>query len=519
MSLLRKPLILLGAMAVAVVALSLALAGLRRSTQPGGSANPAAGAQELMIYCAAGLRPAIEPLLLDFEKRYGLPVQVQYGGSGTLLSNLQVARSGDLFVAADASYMEAARAKNLVAEVLPLARMRPVIGVAKGNPKQIQALEDLIRPGLRLALANPDAASIGKLTREILSQKGLWPQVEEQVRQSGVFKPTVNEVANDVKLGAVDAGVIWDALGHQYPALDTVRVPAFDAAVDEVQAGVLNWTRQPTAALRLARFLNSREGNTGFRTQGYEPIDGDSWEWTPEITFYCGSVNRRAVERVVKDFEQREGVTINTIYNGCGILTAQMRTINQGQGSGFPDVYLACDRYYLENVRNWFQEDCDLSDARIVVAVPKGNPKRLRSLRDLIAPGVRVAVGQPEQCTIGALTRILLQKENLYEAVMANVVVQTASSAMLVPAVVTRSADAAIAYNTDTQAEASQIDVVPIDSPHAVAVQPFSIARSSDFKYLGRRFFASLRAARKDFESAGFHFRGDQGPDPAARAP
>ena len=131
--------------------------------------------------------------------------------------------------------------------------------------------------------------------------------------------------------------------------------------------------------------------------------------------------------------EARGGVTVNTVYNGCGILTGQMRTISQKEGgAGFPDVYMACDRYYLENVKDWFQEDVDVSDADIVIVVPKGNPKKIKGIGDLTKPGMRVSVGQPEQCTIGALTRTMLQKMNVYDEVMKNVVMQTASSSMLV---------------------------------------------------------------------------------------
>ena len=32
------------------------------------------------------------------------------------------------------------------------------------------------------------------------------------------------------------------------------------------------------------------------------------WEEVPQITFFAGSVNRRALEPIVAAFEQREGV-------------------------------------------------------------------------------------------------------------------------------------------------------------------------------------------------------------------
>lgn len=483
--------------AVALVA-SLVMLGKKGGEQSGDA---------LVLYCAAGVKPAVEPLAQAYEAEYGQPVQLMYGGSGTLLSSLQVSGQGDLYIAADQSYIEIADEKSLIDETLPLAWMRPVIAVAKGNPKGIQSLADLQRSDIRLALGNPDAASIGKQTKKLLEKAGVWQAVKQQVEAKGVFKPTVPEVANDVKLGAVDAGVVWDATVAQYPELEAVHVPLFDAARKQISVAVLKSSGQPTEALRFARYLNSKVGNVVFKEHGFEAVQGDEWAVSPEITFYCGAVNRRAVDEVIKAFEEREGVTVNTLYNGCGILTGQMRTINQQDGAGFPDVYMACDRYYLENVSGWFQEDVDISDAAIVIAVPKGNPKGIQSIEDLAKEGVRISVGQPEQCTIGALTRIMLEKMGVYDQVMHNVVVQTASSSMLIPSVATKSVDATIAYITDTQAESDKVDYVRIDSPDAKAVQPFSIARGSDFKYLGRRLFDDITNAREHFESAGFHFR------------
>ena len=465
---------------------------------------------DLMVYCAAGMRLPIERIAADYQKEYGQRLRLQYGGSNTLLNQIQVARMGDLFLAGDDSYMKLAHETGLIEEELPVARMRPVIAVAQGNPRAIQSVRDLLRPEVRVALGNADQAAIGTITRQVLQESGHWDALEKHVQENGVFKPTVSDVANDVKLGSVDAGIVWDSTAAQYPELQAISTPELSKGEALVTLGVVTHSRQPTSALRFARYAAARDrGLKVFEAFGFQPVDGDVWAEKPELTFFAGSVNRKALEPIVRQFAQREGVQINTVYNGCGILTAQMRgMLAQDQSSGFPDMYMACDVYYLDTVAELFQDAVQVSATDIVIVVQKGNPKRIEQLADLVRPGVRVALGQPEQCTIGVLSRRLLESESLYDTVLKqNVVTQTATSALLVPSVTTGSADAALAYATDTLAERDKLDIIHIDSPLAKAIQPYGIARSSEFKYLGRRLYQAISRSRDEFEAAGFVWR------------
>ncbi|MEQ8787684.1 MAG: molybdate ABC transporter substrate-binding protein [Pirellulaceae bacterium] len=508
--------VLLGGGALAVVGLLLIL-------NTGGS-DSNDSSKPLVMYCAAGLRVPVEMAAREYEKEYGTPIDLQFGGSNTLLSQIDVnqASDADLYLAADDAYTDLAHEKGLSDETLPIAHMRPVIAVRKDSTKKITSLADLMQADIRVALAHPDQAAVGKATRSRLQKyaagdTNLWQQLEQHVTKNGVFKSTVNDVATDVKIGSVDAGIVWDstvAMPDYAGELEAVHVPELDGDPNLVSITVLKTTKRPTEALRFARYLTARDkGLPLFEKFGLRPIDGDMWEANPQVTFFCGAVNKRAVEQIVADFESREGVKVNTVYNGCGTLTSTMKGIaGQDPKNGFPDVYMACDIYYLENVKDWFQEAANVSDCEIVIAVPKGSTK-VKSLNDLIEPGVRVAIGQPEQCTIGALTRRLLEKEQLYDKLMAKqkqsdeVVVEKPSSALLVPDVVAGHVDAALAYITDTLANKDTIDVVKIESSLNRAVQPFSIAKTSDHKFLLRRLFKRITDSPEAFESAGFNFR------------
>ncbi len=38
----------------------------------------------LLFYCAAGIRPAVEPVIREYESQYGAAIQVQYGAAWEL---------------------------------------------------------------------------------------------------------------------------------------------------------------------------------------------------------------------------------------------------------------------------------------------------------------------------------------------------------------------------------------------------------------------------------------------------
>ena len=488
----------------------------------GGPEQPEEG-RRLIMHCAAGLRIPVERVAREYEDKYGIQIELQYGGSGSLLNQLQIDKfsSADLYLAADDFYTDKAHELGLARERMSIAYMRPVIAVSKDNDS-IRSIQDLLNPQIRVALGNPEAAAVGRAIRKRLrpftqGDSDLWTLLEANVTENGVFKPTVNEVANDVRIGTVDAAIVWDstvAMPKYRDDLKAIPAPELDGDPNLITVSVLNSSRSPTAAIRFARYLSAvNKGLRTFEELGTRPVDGDIWVENPEITFYCGAVNRRAIEDVVLEFAEREGVTVNTTYDGCGTLTGRMKVIeDQATEAGFPDVYMACDRYYLDNVRDWFQEDVDVSDTELVLVVPKDS-KRVRTLKDLVLPDIRVAIGESEQCTLGALTRRMLTQEQLYRQLEekqqadGEIVVEKPSSALILPDVVAGHVDAGIAYITDAQANARDVDIIRIESDLNLAVQPFGIAKTSVHKYLVRRLFERVAQSKDRFEQAGFHFR------------
>ena len=88
--------------------LAALLAAVRGMMNLGQGSAGDGGTQALDLYCAAGMRRPVEELCSAYERETGVPVRIQYAGSGTLLSSLQASRSGDLYVAGDVSFVDRA---------------------------------------------------------------------------------------------------------------------------------------------------------------------------------------------------------------------------------------------------------------------------------------------------------------------------------------------------------------------------------------------------------------------------
>jgi molybdenum ABC transporter molybdate-binding protein len=458
----------------------------------------------VVVYCAAGIRAPVEAAAKEYERRYRVPIQVQYGGSQTLLANIQASGRGDLYLAADESYMTLAHEQGLIAETVPLAKMRPVLVVAKGNPKKVRSLEDLLARRLRVVQANPEAAAIGKVARDALRKSGQWAAFKKCVVSD---KMTVNDVANDVQLGSADAGIVWDATLHLVPGLEVVDAPALNNLSSDISIGVLTACEQPAAALAFARFLGARdEGGPLFAANGFTPAEGDEWEQRPELLLHAGAMLRPALEPTLTAFEEREGVTVTRVYNGCGILVAGMKASKKER---LPDVYFACDQEFMDQVKDLFGPQTTVSTNELVILVRKGNPHRIRRLRDLGKPGLKVGIGHEKQCAMGVLTQRTLNRTKARPDVMPNVVVQSPTGDMLVNQMRARSLDAAVAYISNAAGAEKELEAIPIDIDCAVASQPFAIGKESKHKLTAGRLLDAIRRAdsRKRFEALGFKWK------------
>jgi molybdate transport system substrate-binding protein len=233
--------------------------------------GPAAGRQPLLIFAGSACKQPLDEAARAFQQRTGIPVTLTYGGSGTLLSQMILAKTGDVFIPASQDFMDTAETKGAVdpSTRRTIAYLLPVIAVRKGNPLAISTLEDLAAPGRRVGMGNPDSVVVGTMASEILRKAGLWDRVQPNVV---VQAKSADDLASILALGQVDAVIGWDVFDTWWPEKITViPLPAGQLTrVGSIVAAITTYTTARTDAQRFLDFVTSAEGQAIFSRNGFQ---------------------------------------------------------------------------------------------------------------------------------------------------------------------------------------------------------------------------------------------------------
>ncbi len=461
----------------------------------------------VIVLVAPALRPALDPAAAEFTREFGIKIELRYGPSETLLTtNLEVAKQGDLFIPADDSYVAAARAKGLVEQHYDLARMSAVAVFHKkiGKPAEALTWDDFFRPGFRIAQPNPDVSAIGKLTRQGLTETGEWARIE---KSRAVSVGTVTEAANAVNLGSADGAIVWDAIAGGFKDVKVARLPHLERVNARVTVAVCTNAKMRAQARWFAEYLSeSDRGRQFFTAAGYGvPPAPKAKAHGPDadrtLVLYAGAMLRPAIEETIREFEERENAQVTRVYNGCGILVAQMRA------DVVPDVYLACDPRFMGDVADLFDKPEIISNNQLVIAVPKGNPNGLKGLKDLGKADLKVGVGHEQQCALGAITKETFIQSGVYAAVRKNVRVESPTGDLLVNQLLTGSLDAVVCYISNVSPNSDKLEGIPLTGIACAAPeQPIAIAKDTANPELAAKLIEAIksRESRDRFEQLGF---------------
>ena len=241
------------------------------------------GQKTITVFAGSASKPAMEEAAQIFEQRTGIKVYLNFGGSGSVLAQMKLASSGDLYIPGSPDYMVVAERDGVVESesVEVISYLVPSILVQYGNPQNIQGLADLARLGVKISIGNPEAVCVGLYAYEILEYNDLLAEVGENIV---TYAESCSKTASLVTLKAVDAIIGWRVFSRWHP--DTIDVvylkPEQVPRIAYIPAAIATFTQDRESAQKFLEFLVSPAGQKIFSKWGYIASESEAREFAPK---------------------------------------------------------------------------------------------------------------------------------------------------------------------------------------------------------------------------------------------
>jgi len=221
--------------------------------------------EPLIVYCGTSFSKPIEEIGGKFKERFGADIKYNFAGCETIFPQILLTHKGDICIVHD-PYADMLREKGVLEDDRVVGKLTPVLIVPKGNLKGIKSLEDLARPGIRVALGDPRFQTCAQYVHQKLKEKG----IEEAVKKNIVYETkTHQELGNAIKLGTADVAVVWNFIAVlNSDSLDGIWMKE-KFPETKIHVCLLNFSKNKELARKFLEFASSQEGVGILKRDGY----------------------------------------------------------------------------------------------------------------------------------------------------------------------------------------------------------------------------------------------------------
>jgi molybdate transport system substrate-binding protein len=224
----------------------------------------------LTVFCGSASKPAMQEIALRFERETGIQVNMIFGGSGTLLSQIALSRQGEIYLPGSPDYIIIANRKKLIIEGSQriVSYLVPAIITPVGNPANIHSLQDLARESVRVGIGNPQTVCLGLYAVELLEVNGLLENVMKNVV---TFGASCSKTANLAAMSQLDAILGWKVFHSwnpdrmTYVPIDPHKIPR----ISYIPIAIPVHTKDRQLSNSFIDFVLSPSGMSVYRDLGY----------------------------------------------------------------------------------------------------------------------------------------------------------------------------------------------------------------------------------------------------------
>lgn len=244
------------------------------------------GIAKILAYVGAASKPPTEEAAKLYEEKTGVKVELVFGGSGYVLSQMKLAKQGDIYFPGSSDYMDKAKRDG---DVIPetekvIVYLVSAINVQKGNPHNILTLKDLTRPGIKVAIANPEGVCVGAYAVEIIEKEFTRDEMTAFRKNLVNYTESCEKTATAISLKMADAVIGWSVFEHWDPErIETVRLPKEQIPrIGYIPVAVSKFTKDRAAAQAFIDFLTGPEGRAIYARHKYFATADDASTWIGE---------------------------------------------------------------------------------------------------------------------------------------------------------------------------------------------------------------------------------------------
>lgn len=189
-------------------------------------------AQPLRVAAAANLKFVLADLEALHRQQTGQKTEFSLGASVQLARQIQQGLPVQMFISADeeqVAWLAQAGLTRDAGQRYALGRLALVSPRGSGIPvaQGLEAAFKALKPGDKLAMANPQLAPYGRAAQETLQQAGVWAAVQKQL----VLGDNIGQATQFVLSGAAPLGITAYSLTLAPEAADRLQVWPVPAAL------------------------------------------------------------------------------------------------------------------------------------------------------------------------------------------------------------------------------------------------------------------------------------------------
>ena len=238
------------------------------------------GGATLRVFAASSLTGAFNDLARAFEAEHPeAEVELDFGGSQRLRSQLEFGAKADVFASADSIQMDLLVEADLVSGTPADFASNALVVIARAEGP-VREVSDMAQPGVRVVLGQ-ETVPVGAYSRQLLENLskdaalGLGLGFKDDVLENLVSgEPNVSFVLQKVALGEVDAGLVYEtdmaaALEMGTRNVIFITIPAAANVSARYPIAVMEDASEPELALAFVRFVLSDTGQRLLDAHGF----------------------------------------------------------------------------------------------------------------------------------------------------------------------------------------------------------------------------------------------------------